>query len=178
MQPTAHRDVIFAESHRREQRIFNWHVISQQLRLHEPRRHACDSNRLSISLCSSRSPRKHFCLPSRNSHPPSSRRLTNNDRLVAEHFDRAAEFAARLTAWRDHVKHLAIVWLVVDLPAVPSTTCFVWYGHRRCRWLCLCSLCASYFYYPSCFIAMDRSLGFSRESCLRYRCGRRCRFVS
>lgn len=25
---------------------------------------------------------------------------------------------------------------------------------------------------------MDRSLGFSRESCLRYRCGRRCRFVS
>lgn len=25
---------------------------------------------------------------------------------------------------------------------------------------------------------MDRSLGVSRESCLRYRCGRRCRFVS
>lgn len=35
MRPTAHRDVIFAESHRREQRIFNCHVISQQLGLHE-----------------------------------------------------------------------------------------------------------------------------------------------
>lgn len=47
MQPTAHRDVIFAEIHRREERIFNCHVISQQLKLHEPRQHACDSNRLS-----------------------------------------------------------------------------------------------------------------------------------